>query len=183
MPREFELITSVPIPPQSGITYLYKSMNLADAYAIRLPAGTSRNPDLLARFILSHRPTWVGWLVKVRDTIVGCFGLKTAKHLGSLANRIGVFKVYSTNQIEILLGEDDKHLDFRISILCTEEPEDSRQLVFSTVVHCHNPIGRAYILVIAPFHRLIVKASLLRAARVGWPLAIGPKEDQDVEVE
>ncbi|KQQ56730.1 hypothetical protein ASF66_20880 [Pseudomonas sp. Leaf129] len=183
MPREFELITSVPIPSRSGITHLYKSLNLADAFAIRLPADTSSSPELLARFILSHRPAWVGWLIKVRDTIVGRFGLKTAKHLGSLANRIGVFKVYSTNQTEILLGEDDKHLDFRISILCAEEPEGSRQLVFSTVVHCHNPIGRAYILVIAPFHRLIVKASLLRAARVGWPLAIDPKKDQDVEVE
>ncbi len=173
MPREFELVTSVPVPSRSGISHLYKSMNLADAFAIRLPAGTSSNPDLLARFIFSHQPSWIGWLTKVRDTIVACFGLKTAKHLASLANRIGIFKVYSTNQTEIVLGEDDKHLDFRISILCSGEakPEGSRQLVFSTVVHCHNRLGRVYIFVIAPFHRLVIKASLLRAARVGWPLA------------
>lgn len=176
MPREFELITSVPVPSRSGITHLYKSMNLADAFAIRLPAGTSSNPDLLARFIFSHQPSWIGWLIKVRDTIVACFGLKTAKHLASLANRIGIFKVYSTNQTEIVLGEDDKHLDFRISVLCSgeAEPEGSRQLVFSTVVQCHNRLGRAYIFVIAPFHRLVVKASLLRAAQVGWPLATCP---------
>ncbi|MBD0686218.1 MULTISPECIES: DUF2867 domain-containing protein [unclassified Pseudomonas] len=175
MRREFELITSVPVPVRSGITHLYKTMNLADAFAIRLPAGTSSNPDLLARFILSHQPSWIGGLMKVRDTIVACFGLKTAKQLATLANRVGIFKVYSTNQTEIVLGEDDKHLDFRISILCAEEaePEGSRQLVFSTVVQCHNRLGRAYILVIAPFHRLVVKASLLRAARVGWPLAGG----------
>ncbi|WP_055129731.1 DUF2867 domain-containing protein [Pseudomonas mediterranea] len=172
MRREFELITSVPVPASSGITHLYKSMNLADAFAIRLPADASGNPDLLARFILSHQPSWIGWLMKIRDTIVACFGLKTAKQLATLANRVGIFKVYSTNQTEIVLGEDDKHLDFRISILCVEEaePEGSRQLVFSTVVQCHNRLGRAYILMIAPFHRLVVKASLLRAARVGWPL-------------
>ncbi|MGE7964042.1 DUF2867 domain-containing protein [Pseudomonas sp. NPDC089918] len=177
MPREFELITSVPVPARSGITHLYKSMNLADAFAIRLPAGTSSNPDLLARFIFSHQPAWIGWLTKVRDTIVAGFGLKTAKHLASLANRIGIFKVYSTNQTEIVLGEDDKHLDFRISVLCSgeAEPEGSRQLVVSTVVQCHNRLGRAYIFVIAPFHRLVVKASLLRAARIGWPLATAPK--------
>jgi len=176
MPREFELIMSVPVPSRSGITHLYKSMNLADAYAIRLPAGASSNPDLLARFILSHQPSWIGWLMKVRDTIVACFGLKTARQLASLANRVGIFKVYSTNQTEIVLGEDDKHLDFRISILCSgqAEPEGSRQLVFSTVVHCHNRLGRAYIFVIAPFHRMVVKASLLRAARIGWPLATCP---------
>lgn len=176
MSREFEFITSVPVPSRSGISHFYKSMNLADAFAIRLPAGTSSNPDLLARFIFSHQPSWIGWLIKVRDTIVACFGLKTAKHLASLANRIGVFKVYSTNQTEIVLGEDDKHLDFRISILCSgeAEPEGNHQLVFSTVVQCHNRLGRAYIFVIAPFHRLVVKASLLRAAQVGWPLATCP---------
>ena len=177
MRREFELIMPVPVPSRSGITHLYKSMNLADAFAIRLPAGTSGNPDLLARFILSHQPSWIGWLTNVRDAVVACFGLKTAKHLASLANRIGPFKVYSTNQAEIVLGEDDKHLDFRISILCSgeAEPEGSRQLVFSTVVHCHNRLGRAYIFVIAPFHRMVVKASLLRAARIGWPLATCPQ--------
>jgi len=82
MPREFELITSVPVPSRSGISHFYKSMNLADAFAIRLPAGTSSNPDLLARFIFSHQPSWIGWLMNVRDTIVACFGLKTAKTLG-----------------------------------------------------------------------------------------------------
>ncbi|AHL33248.1 hypothetical protein CD58_10235 [Pseudomonas brassicacearum] len=176
MRREFELITSVPVPSRSGVTHLHKSINLADAYAIRLPTGTSGNPDLLARFIFSHQPSWIGWLTNVRDAVVACFGLKTARHLASLANRIGPFKVYSTNQTEIVLGEDDKHLDFRISILCSEEAvsEGSRQLVFSTVVQCHNRLGRAYIVVIAPFHRLVVKASLLRAARVGWPLAACP---------
>lgn len=174
--REFQFIKPVPVPPRSGITHLYKPMDLADAFAIRLPAGTSCNPDLLARFILSHQPSWIGWLLTVRDTIVACFGLKTARHLASLANRVGAFKVYSTDQTEIVLGEDDKHLDFRISILCSEEaePEGSRQRVFSTVVRCHNRFGRAYIFVIAPFHRLVVRASLLRAARIGWPLATCP---------
>ncbi|MBT2339830.1 MULTISPECIES: DUF2867 domain-containing protein [Pseudomonas] len=177
MPREFELITSVPVPLRSGITHLYKSMNLADAFAIRLPAGSSSNPELLARFILAHQPSWVGWLMQVRDTVVACFGLKTARHLASLADRIQIFKVYSKSQTEIVLGEDDKHLDFRISILFSEEDESEggRQLVFSTVVQCHNRLGRAYIFVIAPFHRLVVKASLIRAARIGWPMAICPE--------
>jgi hypothetical protein len=42
-------------------------------------------------------------------------------------------------------------------------------LTLSTVVHCHNALGRTYIRVIAPFHRLIVKSCLRRAARTGWP--------------
>ncbi len=173
MPQAFKLIRSVPVPSRSSITQLYTPVNLADAFAIRLPAGTSGNPDLLARFILFNQPSWIGWLMNVRDTVVVGFGLKTARHLASLADRVGPFKVYSTNQTEIVLGEDDTHLDFRISVLCCAEAEaqGSRQLVFSTVVQCHNRLGRAYLFVIAPFHRLVVKASLRRAARIGWPLA------------
>jgi hypothetical protein len=71
------------------------------------------------------------------------------------------------------LGEDDKHLDFRMSVLRSPgfSPTLGGQLTVSTVVHCHNRLGRAYILVIAPFHRLVVKASLRRAAHIGWPKA------------
>ncbi|MDQ0740508.1 DUF2867 domain-containing protein [Pseudomonas sp. W4I3] len=174
MAREFERVTCVPVPSGSGIAHLYELMHLADAFAIRLPGGASSDPDVLARFILAHQPAWIGWLMNVRDTLVACFGLKTAKYLASLTNRIGIFKVYSANPTEIVLGEDDKHLDFRISLLCSDEaePQGGRQLIFSTVVHCHNRLGRAYLFVIAPFHRLVVRASLLRAARIGWPMAL-----------
>ncbi|WP_307719043.1 DUF2867 domain-containing protein [Massilia glaciei] len=116
----------------------------------------------------------MGKLTRVRDVIVAGFGLKTAKHLATLAkdaqsDRVGIFKIYSTNETEIVLGEDDKHLDFRVSVLCSygPAPESGRQLTVSTVVHCHNLLGRTYLFIIAPFHRVVVKASLRHAARVG----------------
>ena len=176
MPSGFKDVTAVALPLGSGVTRFYKSVHLADAFAIGLPAGVSSDPDVLARFIFSQQPAWVGALMKVRDLLVAGFGLKTGKHLASLADgarahRVGIFKVYSVNETEMILGEDDKHLDFRVSVFCAARPapEAGRQLVLSTVVHCHNRLGRAYILLIAPFHRWVVKASLRRAARVGWP--------------
>lgn len=179
MPVEFTLATPVALPAQSHITDVYTSVNLADAFAIALPSSASSDPDVLARFIFLHQPYWIGKLLRVRDMIVVGFGLKTAKHLATLANdamanRVGIFKVYGKNENEIVLGEDDKHLDFRLSVLCTRgtAPDSSRQLTLSTVVHCHNRLGRAYLFAIAPFHRLVVKATLRRAALVGWPHAI-----------
>jgi hypothetical protein len=175
---ESAFATPVAFPSQSGIIHAYKSVHLADAFAIRLPSGASRDPDVLARFIFSHQPSWVGALMRVRDMIVACFGLKTGKHLATMANdakagRVGIFKIYSTNETEIVLGEDDRHLDFRVSVLCVRRPgpENISWLTVSTVVHCHNLLGRAYILVIAPFHRMVVKAGLRRAAHIGWPQA------------
>jgi hypothetical protein len=60
-----------------------------------------------------------------------------------------------------------------VSILCTpgSQPDAGNQLTMSTVVHCHNLLGRTYLSLIAPFHRQVVKASLRRAASLGWPKA------------
>ena len=178
MPSELTLVKPVALPAQSAVATVYESMNLADAFAIQLPFGTSSDPDVLWRFLILQQPSWIGWLTNVRDAIVACFGLKTAKHLATLsgeanADRIGIFKVYGKSETEIVLGEDDKHLDFRLSVLRTPDlsPTLGGQLTVSTVVHCHNLLGRAYILVIAPFHRQVVKASLRRAAHIGWPKA------------
>jgi hypothetical protein len=169
---------TVPLPVQTAITHTFKSMHLADAFSIGLPLSATNDPDVLARFLFSNQPSWIRKLTKVRDAIVVPFGLKTTEQLRTVANggtaqRVGIFKVYTTSETEIVLGEDDRHLDFRVSVLSSvaSMPEDGRRLTLSTVVHCHNLLGRAYILVIAPFHRMVVKATLSRAARIGWPEA------------
>jgi hypothetical protein len=177
-PLELSSAIPVAIPEQSGIAHTYAAVHLADAFAIRLPSGASRDPDVLARFIFSHQPSWIGGLMRIRDAIVAWFGLKTSTDLaraanGAKAERVGIFRIYSTNETEILLGEDDKHLDFRVSVLWSHGPApEIPRLTISTVVHCHNLLGKAYILAIAPFHRMVVKACLRRAARIGWPEAI-----------
>ena len=178
MPGEFTHVAPVALPAQSPVATIYASTNLADAFAIRLPAGTSGDPEVLWRFVMAQQPRWIGWLTNLRDAIVAGLGLKTARDLarrseGAREDRIALFKVYARSESEIILGEDDRHLDFRLSVLCSPGafPRTGSQLTVSTVVHCHNRLGRAYLLVIAPFHRLVVKASLRRAAQAGWPRA------------
>lgn len=174
--KQLALVKEVALPSQSAVATAFESVNLADAFSIRLPSDASTNPDVLARFIFSQQPAWIGALTQVRDSLVAGLGLKTARHLATLAadgraKRIGIFKIYGTSETEVVLGEDDKHLDFRVSLLCTRgsPPDAGNRLTLSTVVHCHNRLGRVYLSVIAPFHRQVVKASLRRAARVGWP--------------
>jgi hypothetical protein len=176
MSIEGDSVTSVALPPESAIARVYESTNLADAYSISLPDGTIGSPELLARFIFSQQAPWIVGLMKIRDALVATIGLKTGSQLTSLgtnnrASRVGIFKIYSTTEHEIVMGEDDKHLNFRVSVFCRPRPAPAseRRLVVSTVVHCHNRLGRIYIFLIAPFHRLIVRSSLRRAARVGWP--------------
>lgn len=179
MPKPIHSVTPVEIPAESAIARFYELTNLADAYSVKLPAGSITSPEQLARFIFSQQATWIKGLMKIRDALVAGLGLKTSAQLTAPdthhdAERVGIFKIYSATEREIVLGEDDKHLDFRLSVLCPAPVDraDERRLVLSTVVHCHNRLGRVYIFLIAPFHRVIVQSCLRRAARIGWPQAL-----------
>ena len=169
----------VPLPRESRIEGVYSQPNLADAYAIDLPPGTTRDPQQLARFIFAHQPRWVAALMEVRDSCVSVLGLKTGRSLRSSdtkGQRVGIFKLYETLPFEVLVGEDDKHLDFRASILyrSAEGPAGKASVVLSTVVQCHNLLGRTYLWLIAPFHRRVVQSFLRQAASMGWPRGKAP---------
>ncbi len=183
-------VTPVPVPAASRVHSFYPVTNLADAFAVALPLNATRDPERLARFLFSQQPTWVGQLMKVRDALVAGFGLKTAKQLAAdtedgtphqhgaaRPQRVGIFRIYERHDQEIILGEDDSHLNFRVSVRYHPAGESGAdrssppQVVVSTVVQCHNLLGRCYIALIAPFHRQVVRAHLQRAARAGWPSA------------
>ena len=174
MSAQLLFATAVKLPSQSAVRHVYPTVQLADAFAIDLPPGAASDPEVLGRFMFSHQPAWIGALMRVRDAVVALFGIKTAKKLtgapsGPRASRVGIFKVYSIDDSEMVVGEDDKHLDFRVSVLRTAIPGGGARLTVSTVVHCHNVLGRIYLFVIAPFHRMVVKSVLRRAATLGWP--------------
>ncbi|WP_188762045.1 DUF2867 domain-containing protein [Sandarakinorhabdus glacialis] len=160
------------VPPSgSALAPGYAGADLVDAYAIALPADATRDIEALARAILTHPPAWVGTLMLLRDAIMGRLGIKTAGQLrtrGDRRDRIDFFPVVSRSDREILVGEDDRHLDFRASVLVFA---DGGQDIVSmtTVVHCHNRLGRFYLMVIGPFHVVIVRTFIRNAARRGWP--------------
>jgi hypothetical protein len=172
-------VTSVALPVRSRVTRIYAHPNLADAYTIRLPDNASTDPEQLARFMFSNQAAWIGKLLQVRDALVAGFGLKTAKGLEESARterdkHISIFRIYERCVDEIILGENDKHLDFRVSVLQEAREEAAgggRYLTVSTVVQCHNLLGRTYILLITPFHEMVVRSSMRRAALLGWPTA------------
>ncbi|MCU6434267.1 DUF2867 domain-containing protein [Undibacterium sp. Jales W-56] len=166
------------LPEHSRITRLYDKPDLADAYTVRLPAEASHDPEVLARFIFAQQAPWTQQLMRLRDILVAGFGIKTARQLEASAaadsQHIQIFRIIEKSATEIVLGENDMHLDFRLSVMlhsATLGQDTQRHLTLSTVVHCHNMLGRVYIRLIAPFHRAIVQSCLRRAARAGWPAA------------
>lgn len=165
-------VARVELPQNSALEPLYAKAGFADAYAIDLPSQATSDAGRLAAHVLMGQPAWVGRLLALRDALVAGFGLKTSSGLrdDAATDRLDFFRVYDRRPCEIILGEDDRHLDFRLSVL-VEDSALPRRLVATTVVTFNHLGGRAYIAAIAPFHRLIVKASLRQAERSGWPPA------------
>ncbi|APA88241.1 DUF2867 domain-containing protein [Paraburkholderia sprentiae WSM5005] len=160
------------LPPCSQLRLSYGLADFADAFSVDLPERACHDAEALARHVFARQPAWIGMLLRFRDILVRPFGLKTAADLKQKGgDRISLFHVFERYDDEIVLGEDDTHLDFRLSVLVQPSSHGRSRLTVTTLVFYKRPLGRAYITLIAPFHRVVVRASLHRAQRLGWPNA------------
>jgi len=163
---------AVPLPAGSLVSQLGFT-SYADAYRVALDPDRVPDVDAFARMFVKNPPGWIRGLMGARDAVVGIFGLKkssdapasTVRERVALGGFLGMFRVTERNDHEIVAGEDDRHLDFRVSFLY-ERDESGCHGTISTVVRFNNGFGRAYFFPVAPVHRLIVPAMLDRTARV-----------------
>ena len=160
-------VTRVDPPPMSAIADWYGGADLVDSYAVTLPQGASEDLATLTRALFNRPPLWLRGLLGLRDRIVGPLGVKTTTAIREAGatdgrDRIGFFPVLGRLENEIVLGEDDRHLDFRASVLLQGDDRGGRRLVATTAVRCHNLLGRTYLAVIKPFHVLVVRSNLSR---------------------
>jgi hypothetical protein len=157
------------MPSNSVLAPLYAGADLLDAFAIRLPAEASNDIEVLARAAFERQAWWIRALTCVRDVVMVTVGVTSSRAVGLAAAArgpvIGYLPVLSRSATELVVGADDRHLDFRATIQLRAVAENERELVTGTVVHCHNQLGRLYLGTIAPFHRVIVRANLERAVR------------------
>ena len=138
-------------------------------------AARGQNPDIttILKLFLSSGPKWGDTLFVIRDKVVGLFGFKTSKELLGEQKQInainyepgeqlGIFKLFDKTANEIILGEDDKHLNFRVSLSLdpTADKTGKRKLTITTMVKFNNWVGRLYFLPVKPFHKLIVRSTL-----------------------
>jgi hypothetical protein len=171
-----QTIRTVPLPDESRIVNLFPSPELADAFAITLPPDAPADINTLAHQVLARPPRWFRWLLTCRDLMVRPFGIQSsaqmrAKLVAEGTPHIDFFPVLAVEANELIVGANDSHLDFRIAVVHRqrrETPTNQKEVVLASVVRCHNRTGKLYITLIAPFHRLVVRAMLKRAAARGW---------------
>jgi len=125
----------------------------------------------IGKAFFTSGPKWVEVLFSLRNKTVSIFGLKTTgksenieKQLESFkcnpGDQLGLFKVFFKNENEIILGEDDKHLNFRVSIFVNDSEKGTKTLTISTTVSFNNWFGKLYFFPVRPFHKLIVPTIL-----------------------
>lgn len=147
------------VTPGRRASSIYSQPDLCDAFQLQTAAQLTAVEAATA--IFDRTPGWVGALMNLRNLAVRPFGLiGSESKLPKSARRYGVFPVVASADDYIILGLDDRHLDFRIVLEVAQGDRDLRKVTLATVVKCHNALGRAYLAVVTPFHRRIVPAML-----------------------
>ena len=122
--------------------------------------------------LFGHTPLWMKLLLIVRNTIAGLFGLEVptvgeimkpeVRCAYSVGEKIGPWPIFSMAENEIVAGRNNKHLDFRLSVLKAMEG-DTASVVVSTICTVHNVYGKIYLFLIVPFHRHGVRSLISNA--------------------
>jgi hypothetical protein len=135
----------------------------ADAFRIAID-GAQLDARMAAQRMMGRSPRWIESLLSLRNALVAPFGLKTSgageKSVGGL---IGIFPVLSETPDRLVAGFDDSHLDFRV-VVDVAASGQGQQVTATTLVRTHNWLGRAYLAIIMPFHRLVVRSLLRQVA-------------------
>jgi Protein of unknown function (DUF2867) len=156
-------VRSVPVP-LTARAFLPQAQ-MSDAYHLVVD-DAALDAATAAHRMFGHMPWWVRVLMALRNRLVGSLGLETGREKRRAASpRIGLFPIMALTPHHVLLGLDDKHLDFRVAIDVLPLPGAGQQVTATTLVRTHNLLGRLYLAMVLPFHRVIVPALLAQVAR------------------
>ncbi len=146
-----------------------------DSYSAPLSKRHENMADIFLD-LFGHHPAWVKTILLARNRLAAACGLdvpeasdiknptlKSSYHVGDV---IGPWPIFSLTDDELVAGRNNKHLDFRLSLL-REERDGQAHVIVSTLCDVHNLAGKIYLFFIIPFHKWGVKFIMARAVRAG----------------
>jgi hypothetical protein len=163
------------VPSGTRISQHIDGAYFFDSFQIEVPSTAQTSLSLLLT-MLSRTPGWVDVLMRLRNRAVQLVGLKNVGKLADVksakpesayrpGDRVGVFTLHSSEPDEVIVGDNDKHLEAFVALTRLPATQEGRQYIsITTVVHVHNMLGRLYLLPVAPMHKLVAPAMLSRLA-------------------
>lgn len=158
MPR----VTATALPEGSRLHALRVPGDFLDCYAVPSDLPPRRAAEVVAAF-----PGWVRGLLRLRNLLTAPLGLSGDGP--EAADKLGPFPVEHEDAREVVAGFDDRHLNFRVSILSC-----GGRVHLATWVAPHNLGGRLYLAAIMPFHIAVARNALSRVGRAGPAVSRAP---------
>ena len=140
------------VTPSPLMAAALPDVDWSDAFTVDCAATAPTDPQAWADAVFRAPPAWVGLLLATRQALVGLIGIDRAGP--------STFDTLRRGPDEVLLGVDERHLDFRVSLRRLPD-----RVVLTTVVRVNNRRGRLYSAIIRRVHPVVVRAMLTRAAR------------------
>ena len=151
------------VDPDIDTGALLAGAQFIDAYSIVI-VDAALDARRAAEKMLARGPRWIAALLALRNYLVTPFGLKTsAPSEVAASDLVGIFPIVSQTPDRLVAGLNDRHLDFRV-VVDVAACGHGQRVTATTLVRTHNLLGRIYLAIILPFHRLVVRAMLRQVA-------------------
>ncbi|UWU17045.1 DUF2867 domain-containing protein (plasmid) [Rhizobium sullae] len=151
----------VSVPENCG--QILPSADFGDAFAVDV-IDTAMSAPQAAQLAFSQPPGWIAKLLALRNLVVAPFGLKSGDELDLSTQHRGL-PVFSSSPERIVLGLDDRHLNFRLIVDVADLNDATLRVTATTLVQRNNLLGRVYLAAVLPFHKILVPALLSRLIR------------------
>jgi Protein of unknown function (DUF2867) len=122
--------------------------------------------------LFGHEPLWMKLTLVARNAAARLAGLEAptvaeimapeVRVKYSVGEKIGPWPIFFLGDHEIVAGRNNKHMDFRVSVLKAVDG-DGPSVIVSTVCAVHNFFGKIYLFFIVPFHRKGVRLLMSNA--------------------
>ncbi len=165
-----------PFPEESALnTSFAVSADHVDAFTAPLSDPGRSLPEIF-HGIFAHRPYWLRAIFATRNMAAKACGLATTPLAETLrpsvtlqpkvGGTLGGWNVYTLDADELVVGRDNPHMDFRVSISKAGQGP-SRSVIVATVCKTKNSFGKLYLAAILPFHERGLRLLIDNAVTAG----------------
>ena len=142
-------------------------------HAYRAPLSRS-DLDVVDIFfgIFGQRPGWMKLMLIARNKVAALAGLEVPstseivnmekRERYFVGEKIGPWPIFFLGSDELVAGRDNKHMDFRVSIMKVHDGIRPT-VVVSTLCMVHNRFGQHYLSAIIPVHKFGVRTLMANA--------------------
>ena len=148
-----------------------EASDYADTFTTSAPDEIGDDVQRAARRFMASVPTGARWLLAGRDRIARLIDRGAERHAAQgsdesmpvvVGERLSMFRVYRVDGDEIVIGEEDRLMRYRI--LLRLNPESRRFTCATVVEYRSNPLGRLYFVAGLPVHCWFVRSTMRRYA-------------------